>query len=52
MIKDHCDKTKSLHAKELLNTWEKEKLCFWQIFPKEMVNKFEKPVLIKEAKSA
>ncbi len=52
MIEDHCDKTKSFHAKELLNTWEKEKLCFWQVIPKEMINKFEKPVLINEAKSA
>ena len=52
MIEDHCDKTQSFHAKELLNTWEKEKLCFWQVIPKEMINKFEKPVLIKEAKSA
>ena len=52
MIKDHYDKTQSFHAKELLNTWEKEKLCFWQVIPKEMIDKFEKPVLIKEAKSA
>ena len=52
MIKDHCHKTQSFYAKELLNTWEKEKLCFWQVIPKEMIDKFEKPVLIKEAKSA
>ena len=52
MIEDHFNKTQSLHAKELLNAWEKEKLCFWQVIPKEMINKFEKPVLIKEAKSA
>ena len=42
MIEDHFRKTQSLHAKELLNTWEKEKLCFWQVIPKEMKNKFEK----------
>jgi len=52
MIEDHYNKTQSLYAKTLLNSWEKEKLCFWQIIPKEMINKFEKPVLVEEAKSA
>ena len=52
MIEDHFHKTQSFHAKELLNVWEKEKFCFWQVIPKEMINKFERPVLIKEAKSA
>ena len=52
MIEDHYNKTQSLYAKNILNSWEKEKLCFWQIIPKEMINKFEKPVLVEEAKSA
>ena len=39
-------------ANSILNSWEMEKLYFWQIVPKDMVNKFEKPVLIKEAKLA
>ena len=52
MIEDHYTKTQSSHASSLLDSWEKEKLCFWQIIPKEMINKFEKPVLVEEAKSA
>jgi glutamate synthase (NADPH/NADH) large chain len=52
MITDHYTKTQSSHANSLLNSWEKEKLCFWQIVPKEMIYKFEQPVLNKEAKLA
>ena len=52
MIEDHYTRTQSSHAIFLLDSWEKEKLCFWQIIPKEMINKFEKPVLVEEAKSA
>jgi len=52
MIEDHRTKTQSSHANSLLDSWEKEKLYFWQIIPKEMINKFEQPVLIKDAKSA
>ena len=40
------------NAKSLLNSWEKEKLCFWQIIPKEMINKFAQPVMVEEVKSA
>ena len=29
-----------------------EKACFWQVIPKEMVNKFEKPVIIEDLRSA
>ena len=52
MIEDHYTKTQSSHASNLLDSWEKEKLCFWQIIPKEMINKFAKPVLFEKAKSA
>ena len=41
-----------MYAKILLENWENEKLLFWQIVPKEMINKFDQPVLIKEEKSA
>ena len=52
MIDEHFKKTQSYCAKNILDNWEKEKNYFWQIIPKEMINKFEKPVLLKEAKFA
>lgn len=52
MIKDYYLKTHSSHSNDILNSWEKEKLLFWQITPKEMINKFEKPILVEELKSA
>ena len=51
-IKDHYKFTLSAHSKYLLDNWENEKLCFWQIIPKEMINKFKHPVLVDEIKSA
>ena len=52
MIEDHYIKTQSFHAESILESWEKEKFCFWQIIPKEMIDKFEHPVLANEAKLA
>jgi len=51
-IKLHNVKTQSNHAKNLIENWQKEKFLFWQIIPKEMINKYEHSVLIKEIKSA
>ncbi len=51
-IKEHHFKTLSSHAKYLIDNWGKEKFCFWQVIPKEMINKFDKPVLIEQTKSA
>ena len=51
-IKDHFTITNSEHAKQLIDNWEKEKFLFWQIIPKEMVNKFDKPVIVDETKIA
>ena len=51
-IKEHYNKTISSHAKFLIDNWENEKLCFWQVVPKEMLNKFEQPVITKEVKRA
>ena len=30
-----------MYAKNLLENWENEKLLFWQIVPKEMINKLD-----------
>ena len=34
--------------KYLIENWEKEKFCFWQVFPKEMINKLENPITFKK----
>ena len=52
LIQDHFSSTQSVYAKNILDSWQKEKLCFWQVLPKEMIYKFEKPVLIEESRSA
>jgi len=44
--------TNSQHAKDILDNWERDKFLFWQIIPKEMVNKFEQPVLVETTKTA
>ena len=51
-IEDHVKETSSKYAQNILDNWDNEKLLFWQIVPKEMINKFDQPVLIKEEKSA
>ena len=51
-IEQHFQITQSNHAKNLLDNWEKEKFLFWQVIPKEMINKFENSVLVKEVKTA
>ena len=51
-IQEHYDVTNSNHAKNLIDNWEKQKFLFWQIIPKEMIHKFEKPVLIEDIKTA
>ena len=44
--------TNSDNAKNIIDNWEKEKYLFWQICPKEMVTKFENPILIEDEKIA
>ena len=51
-IKKHIKETNSVHAQIILDNWDKEKFLFWQIIPKEMVNKFEHPVLAEDIKIA
>ncbi len=51
-IKIHVKETNSVHAQNILDNWEKEKHLFWQVIPKEMINKFEHPVLLEEVKTA
>ena len=51
-IQHYYTETNSQHAKEVLDNWDRNKYLFWQIIPKEMVNKFEQPVLVETTKTA
>jgi glutamate synthase (NADPH/NADH) large chain len=51
-IQLHYKKTKSDHAKNLIDNWIKEKFLFWQIIPKEMVNKYSEPLFVDDIKLA
>ena len=51
-IEQHFKITQSNHAKNLLDNWENEKFLFWQVIPKEMINKFKNPVSVEEFKTA
>ena len=51
-IDNYFIETNSQHAKNILDNWERDKYLFWQIIPKEMINKFEQPVLIENTKTA
>ena len=51
-IEEYFKETHSKHAQYILDNWERERYCFWQVIPKEMINKYEKPVLIEKTKSA
>ena len=44
--------TNSEHAKAILDNWDRDKYLFWQIIPKEMINKFEEPVLVETTRTA
>ena len=51
-ITTYFKETNSQHAKDILDNWDRDKYLFWQIIPKEMVNKFEEPVLVETTKTA
>ena len=43
-IERHYEFTKSKHAKQIIDNWKKEKFLFWQVVPKEMIDKFENAI--------
>ena len=51
-ILDHQNLTLSSHAKYLCDNWKTEKYCFWQIIPKEMINKLENKAIVDSTMSA
>jgi len=44
LVEEHVKETQSRYAQELLLNWEHNKAHFWQIVPKEMIDKLEIPV--------
>ncbi|MFN9358116.1 MAG: glutamate synthase-related protein, partial [Alphaproteobacteria bacterium] len=44
MIEEHVAETGSRHARRILGQWETERLHFWQVCPKEMVNRLKQPL--------
>lgn len=48
LISEHAQQTQSRFAQRLLNDWEQAFPHFWQIVPKEMVDRLEHPVVLEE----
>ncbi|MEX0810154.1 MAG: glutamate synthase large subunit [Dongiaceae bacterium] len=44
LIEEHVAETQSRFAAQLLNDWKLERARFWQIVPKEMVERLEQPL--------
>jgi glutamate synthase (NADPH/NADH) large chain len=44
LVEEHERETGSRHAQRILAEWERERLAFWQIVPKEMVERLAQPL--------
>jgi glutamate synthase (NADPH/NADH) large chain len=44
LIEEHIRETQSLHAAQLLSSWDATRLQFWQICPREMIGRLEEPL--------
>jgi len=44
MVEEHAAETQSRFAGRLLNDWQLERGKFWQVVPKEMLNRLEQPL--------
>ncbi len=49
LIEQHVNETQSSHAARLLDNWDRELGCFWQIVPKDMLDKLDHPVHADDA---
>ena len=49
LIEQHVNETQSSHAARLLDNWDRELGCFWQIVPKDMLDKLDYPVHADDA---
>jgi glutamate synthase (NADPH/NADH) large chain len=43
LIERHAEATQSKWAMQILTEWEVEKAKFWQVVPKEMIERLEQP---------
>jgi glutamate synthase (NADPH/NADH) large chain len=44
LVAEHVERTQSRHAALLLNDWRREVAHFWQVVPKEMLDKLAQPL--------
>jgi len=44
LVEEHARETQSRYAKRMLNDWTIERTKFWQVVPKEMIEKLEHPL--------
>ena len=47
LIAEHVRETQSRFAERLLIDWEMERAKFWQIVPKEMIDRLEHPITME-----
>ncbi|MFQ6018270.1 MAG: glutamate synthase-related protein, partial [Kiloniellaceae bacterium] len=52
LVAEHVKETQSRFAEQLLIDWAREKVKFWQIVPKEMVDRLEHPLTLTAAAGA
>ena len=50
LVAKHVDETSSEYAKKILNDWDLNQKFFYQICPKEMLDKLEHPISLQESK--
>ena len=48
LIQQHVKETKSLYAKKILDNFDNELINFYQVCPKEMLDKLENPITLKK----
>ncbi len=51
LVEEHATETQSRFAGRLLNDWQLERGKFWQVVPKEMLNRLEQPLSDRPAAS-
>ena len=48
LVQKHFEETKSKIAEKIISDYENEKNYFYQVCPKEMLNKLDNPITIKD----
>ena len=50
LVGQHVKHTASRYAQRMLDGWDREERHFWQVVPKEMLDKLEHPVTVDQEK--